>query len=160
MGNCPACFNGDEGEAVESVKEVMETSTNGQPFGYPLPHGHKACVKTVIKKVRFADEVELISSSEKEQPITSNNMSEELHMKEGSELSGIVKVRVVITKKQYTELMSPTSTAHQKQQNDALIESMLAPLLSLKPHHSDHTCRDQNPNLAQRRTLPVQPLIF
>ena len=81
-------------------------------------------------------------------------------MKEGSELSGIVKVRVVITKKQYTELMSPTSTAHQKQQNDALIESMLAPLLSLKPHHSDHTCRDQNPNLAQRRTLPVQPLIF
>ena len=173
MGNCPACFhdttihhnsNDDEDgrEAVESVNISMDT-TNGKHFHHPLfPHEHhKACVKTATKKVRFADEVELISSVEEEEPIVHNNVSsDELCIKEGSQLSGTLKVRVVITKKQYTELMSPTSTPRQREQNDALIESMLAPLLSPQSHLNDQACRDQNPNLVHKAVVSLQPLIY
>jgi hypothetical protein len=175
MGNCPACFydttihhnsNEDDGrrEAAEAVTVAMETP-DGKHLQCPVtpPEQLKGCLQSPKKKVRFADEVELIScaAAAEEEPIISNRIpSDKFCIKEGNQLSGTMKVRVVITKKQYTQLMSPTSTARQREQSDALIESMLAPLLSPKPHQNVQACRDRDPNLVHQPLASLQPFIY
>eukprot|EP00250_Pteridium_aquilinum_P013820 c21592_g1_i2 orf=500-1333(-) len=115
--------------------------------------------KVKVKKVRFADEAILISSSDSVNPRSKMQNGEEvsghktqstekneamavrassvggvleeevssLREESGYKVKGVVRLKVVISKKQLTELMSPTTT---EKQADALMEKMIAPLLS------------------------------
>lgn len=104
-----------------SVKDQERTTAQGP----------KELIKEVkVKKVRFADEVVLISSANQLINPVSKEDYKSLKV-QNEELShnqnGVVRLKVVISKKQLTELMSPTTT---DKEADALMEKMIAPLLS------------------------------
>lgn len=115
----------------DSTLSLAEDLISGNDQERTTAQGPKESIKEVkVKKVRFSDEVVLISSANQLINPVSNEDNRSLKV-QNEELShnqnGVVRLKVVISKKQFTELMSPRTP---DKEADALMEKMIAPLLS------------------------------